>query len=186
MSSRRTEIATVAARVIAAEGIARTSLRGIASEMGVTIGTLTHHFRDRDDLLRTAFEVSVREARERAEQSAAGLDGVPLVAALLAEALPTNEDRRVEAAVWLAFSLSAVTNLDHAAMCGRLYEEFEGALAEALCGAGVSAGAARDRARLLIAAADGIALRALTVPALDAPQQERLLGQAIAGALGTP
>lgn len=184
MADRRVEIAGIAAQVIADHGIEGASLREIAARMDATIGTLTHHFRDRDDLLRTAFEVSVRDARERAERAARDRTGVPLLAALLAEALPMDERRRVEAAVWLAFSVSATTNERHAALCAALYREYEDAIADALAGTGAPPDVARDRARLLIATTDGIALRAITMPAMGPADQERLLGMAIADAMG--
>ena len=183
MTDRRSEIAHVAAAVIAERGLDGASMREIAARMGATVGTLTHHFRDREDLLRTTFEVTVRAIRDRAERAARGLEGVPLLTALLGEGLPTSATRRVEVAVWLAFSLSATTNEEHAQLCARLYREWEDAVAAVLLGLNVED--ERDAARLLMAATDGIALRAMAASTISPRDQERLLASAIARVVGT-
>lgn len=185
MATRRQDIARVAARVIAAEGLERASLREIAGQMGVTIGTLTHQFRNREDLLRTTFETTVHAIRDRAAGSARGKRGAALLTALVAEGLPTSDTRRVETAVWLAFAMSAVTNDDHARLYMRHYREWEDALTAAVAGLeAVPVREARDAARLLIAVTDGIAMRALADRDLSQSEQERLLAEAIGVIVG--
>jgi AcrR family transcriptional regulator len=186
MPRNRDDVARVAAQVIADEGLDGASMREIASRMGVTIGTLTHHFRNREDLLLATFEGAVAAGRGRAEHAARGLTGTARLTALLSEALPTSETRRTEAAVWLAFSMSAITNKDHARLATRLYEEWEDALAVVLVDLGTRNTDPGAAARQLIAVTDGIALRAMATPAMPASEQERLLAAAIAGILGTP
>lgn len=180
MSDRREAIARVTADVIASDGLERASLRHIAARMGATIGTLTHQFRDRDDLLRTTFEVTVRSIRDRAARTARGKGGIALVRAILGEALPTSEERKVEAAVWLAFAMSATTNAEHAALYRGLYREWErgltGVLADLVPEGGMDP---TDACRVLMATADGIALSALAGRDLPAAEQRRLLAVAI-------
>ncbi len=62
----RAEIAAVALRVIARKGVAGASLRQVAAELGQTTGVLTHHFRDRADLLEHAFSTAAVGIREQA------------------------------------------------------------------------------------------------------------------------
>lgn len=183
MSDRREAIAWVAAGVIASEGLERASLRVIAERMDATIGTLTHQFRDRADLVRATFDVTVRAIRARAAHSAHGRDGVDLLTALLSEAIPTDQTRRVETAVWLAFAMSATTDASHAELYRRYYREWEDALTEVITTLPIAADRdPRDVARTLIATSDGIALRALAGQDLPATEQQRLLAGAIAGA----
>jgi AcrR family transcriptional regulator len=184
-ATRRLEIAQATARVIADEGLEHASLREIASSMGVTVGTLTHQFRDRDDLLRTTLEATAASIRARAMRSAEGKRGRALLMALQSEALPSDETRRVEAAVWLAFATSALSNESHAARYRQLYGEWEDGLTEIVEGMEDRAsGDPRMAARLIIAATDGIALRALTAGGLPGAEQERMLSEAIAAIVG--
>lgn len=184
MSDRREAIALVAARLIASDGLERASLRHIAARMGATIGTLTHQFRDRDDLVRTTFEVTVRGIRARAARTARGKRGVALLTAILGEAIPTSEVRRVETAVWLAFAMSAATNADHARLYRDFDREWEDALTSVVSDLVPPDGTeASDVARLLMATTDGIALRALAGRDLPATEQRRLLAVAIAALL---
>jgi AcrR family transcriptional regulator len=180
MSNRRIEIARVAAQVIADAGLDHASMREIASRMGITTGTITHHFRDREDLLRTTFEVTVSAARERASAQAADREGLDHLTGFLSEGLPMDEARRIESSVWLAFSMSATTNPQHALMCSRLYGEWEGAVSDVLGMLGLAHGNADDMARTLTAVTDGIALRAIASGALTAADQRRLLDAAVA------
>jgi AcrR family transcriptional regulator len=62
----REEIAIAALRVIARRGVAAASLRQVAHELGRTTGVLTHHFRDRADLLEHAVAVAASAILERA------------------------------------------------------------------------------------------------------------------------
>jgi AcrR family transcriptional regulator len=179
MSNRRIEIARVTARVIADDGLDHASMREIAARMGVTTGTITHHFRDREDLLRTTLEVTVSAARERASAQAIGWEGLDHLMGLLSEGLPMDEERRIEASVWLAFSMSATTNPQHALLCSRLYGEWEGAVSDALRALGLGHGSADDMARTLIAVTDGIGLRAIASGELTAADQRRLLDAAV-------
>lgn len=189
MSDRREAIARVAAGVIASEGLERASLRLIAARLDATIGTLTHQFRDRDDLVRATFEVTVQAIRARAAHSARGKHGVELLTALLSEAIPMDQTRRVETAVWLAFAMSATTDAGHARLYRGYYREWEDALTGVIAMLPVSADRdPRDVARILIAASDGIALRTLAGHDLPATEQRRLLAEAITAVLrpGTP
>jgi AcrR family transcriptional regulator len=62
----REEIAATALRVIARRGVAAASLRQVAHELGRTTGVLTHHFRDREDLLDQAVSLAADAVMERA------------------------------------------------------------------------------------------------------------------------
>lgn len=50
-SGRRDEIIEATIRIVGRKGLAGASIRAIAHEVGLTIGVITHHFRDKSDLL---------------------------------------------------------------------------------------------------------------------------------------
>ena len=54
--ARRSEIIDATIRVIGRKGLAGASIRAIAHELGQTIGVVTHHFRDKSELLCAALE----------------------------------------------------------------------------------------------------------------------------------
>lgn len=61
----REGIIAAALRVIARQGVAGASMRAVARELGRTTGTITHHFRDRHDLLVQVAEEIADRAVER-------------------------------------------------------------------------------------------------------------------------
>jgi AcrR family transcriptional regulator len=100
---RRAELARAVWAVIGRDGIEGATVRRVAEEAGVSMGGLRHYFDSQQGLLRFAAlavgsNVSNRvDAHLRADRGAADR------AQLLLEAmLPLDEERRVEADVWLA------------------------------------------------------------------------------------
>src|SRR6195952_5243246 len=90
---RRAEIAVLAARLIADEGIEKLSFRSLATAAGASTTVITHYFADKQELLSSAYDAAVDEARERVE------------------ALPSNTDRR-----FLQLACEAVLPIDTARM----------------------------------------------------------------------
>lgn len=180
----KVEVARATWAVVQREGIAGASMREIAREAGFTTGVLTHHFRDKDELLLFAFTLAFESAAERvAEVSRRGDDPVKALTAVLEEGLPLDAQRRVEATIYFGF-------LDVARRGGRLAEEFQRRhelwreLVIRLVSAATRA-SARDRsdiADMLLIAVDGIASSALADPGrFDERRQRQLLQRAVAG-----
>lgn len=63
-SSRRPQLVAAARRALARDGVARTSLRAVAAEAGVPLGTMQHVFPTKEPLLRAVIEDVVDEITE--------------------------------------------------------------------------------------------------------------------------
>jgi len=98
---RREEIALVACRVVAQYGFDQATMVRIAREAGYTTGMVAHYFDTKQDILVAALRLILRRIEERLTPQDAR--GRPELLALLTEALPVDETRYTECAVWIAF-----------------------------------------------------------------------------------
>ncbi|GAB3482445.1 TetR/AcrR family transcriptional regulator [Amycolatopsis cihanbeyliensis] len=115
-AARRQAVAEAVFRVIQRDGIARASLRNVATEAGLAIGSIRHYFRSHDELMGFALHALSENVRTRVLRHAedllavdSGVDRRALTVELLAELLPLDERRRRESVVWLAFLTEART-----------------------------------------------------------------------------
>ncbi len=104
---RRKSIAIAAAEVISRNGLESTKLTDIGRLAGVTTGTITHYFDDKDAVLTAALEVAydimlerINEVTKQSEYS---------VFDVLSKALPTSKKSRQAMTVWLAFWSRSIT-----------------------------------------------------------------------------
>jgi TetR/AcrR family transcriptional regulator, transcriptional repressor of bet genes len=98
---RRDEIALVACRVVAEYGFDQATIVRIARQAGYTTGMVAHYFDTKQDIIVAALRLILRRIEERLTPGDA--DGEPDLLALLTEALPVDETRYIECAVWMAF-----------------------------------------------------------------------------------
>jgi AcrR family transcriptional regulator len=73
---RRRQMVTAARAVLAREGVARATLRAVAAEAGVPLGTMQYAFRSKEQLLRAVIEDVVEEIAEVLKDSAELDDGL--------------------------------------------------------------------------------------------------------------
>ncbi len=100
--ARRDAIALVACRVVAQFGFEQATIVRIAREAGYTTGMVAHYFDTKQDIIIAALRLILRRIEERL--TPAGRAGAePDLLALLTEALPVDETRYIECAVWIAF-----------------------------------------------------------------------------------
>lgn len=109
---RRAALAAAVWRVVARDGIDGASVRRVADEAGLSVGSLRYFFSTQAQLLTFALDlvgqrlegrlVAVRERRD--------LDPVGLVTAMVEEMLPLDEARRLECRVWLAFAARSLVD----------------------------------------------------------------------------
>lgn len=179
---RRQEVVEAVFRIVAADGLERASLREVADEAELAVGSVRHYFASSDELLAHSFGVVVDRVVGRlasADERLAGTrPGTPEhhqgVLTLLGEFLPLDEDRAVDACVWMAFKNAARTkpflareaDRSHravAAIVGRLVMELSSAV-------DTETGAPMDQQRLvteaerLLATLDGLTMHALLQP----------------------
>ncbi|WP_433444826.1 TetR/AcrR family transcriptional regulator [Nonomuraea sp. CA-141351] len=116
---RRREVVDALFRVVVRDGLQRASLRTVASEAGLNIGSLRHYFATQEELMRFAMtsmiervterlRAAVEEAGDLAALSAEEL--LELSARLLGELLPLDERRRAEVTVFLDFAAASRTD----------------------------------------------------------------------------
>jgi AcrR family transcriptional regulator len=100
---RRAEVAEATWRVIARDGLENASMRVIAREVGWSTGVLSHYFRDKDEIIRTALEGTHTKIRERAVARSSEFEGAAAVFAALSDGMPLDHDRRLGMSVEVAY-----------------------------------------------------------------------------------
>jgi AcrR family transcriptional regulator len=104
---RRRSLIEATWRVIAREGIASATTRGIAREAGCSSGVLAHYFADKAELMASAMLAAHAEVHARLDP---GLTGLASVRQYMLECLPLDERRRFLAVVEVSFWGQAVGN----------------------------------------------------------------------------
>ena len=185
---RRQNLAAAAARLIARGGLEAATMRDIATEAGLTTGSVTHYFADKRELLLFTLTESLQHRRgRRAAVASAGAHAA--VRAALEGALPIDAERHRHWMVTIAFCALAAGD-DAMAQVQRLaYREFRDNVTTQLRRCGVASAGARHEAERLIAVVDGVAVQAIFDPASwPARQQRAMLDEAmlVAGLADVP
>ncbi|MFC4112008.1 TetR/AcrR family transcriptional regulator [Nonomuraea zeae] len=114
--ARRDEVVDAVFRVVRRAGFEQASLRNVAEEAGLAIGSIRHYFAGHTDLMVFAMRASIDRVGARILERVGPLlaatdhgERAEGVEAMLAELLPLDERRREEATVWLAFTTAART-----------------------------------------------------------------------------
>lgn len=146
---RRREVIDAAFRLVVAEGMEGPSLRKVAEESGINIGSVRHYFDGHEDLLAAAaYEAGERMGRRLAAhpvETLRGLRGdaaVDALAALVEEVLPLDEERREEAIVVVEFVMASRTRPVFRTMSETMAADLHAVLREALEMLGVPTGPA--------------------------------------------
>ena len=131
-AQRRRELVAATWAVVAAEGIEAATVRRIAEEAGCTTGRITHYFADKEEVLVAALRRVHRAAGERMLAAIGRRSGLAALRAVLAEALPLDQERVLEWRVWLAFWGSAATSTRLQAEQHERYREWRALLRRVL------------------------------------------------------
>ena len=169
---RRRELVAATWAVVAAEGIEAATVRRIAEEAGCTTGRITHYFADKEEVLVAALRQVHRAAGKRMLAAIGQRSGLEALRAVLAEALPLDEERILEWRVWLAFWGSAATSTSLQAEQHQRYREWRGLLKRVLATAQLSADIDLDRlVDQIVALVDGFGLQGVLDPQHPQPEQ---------------
>lgn len=120
---RRRELADAAWRVIRRDGLEAASVRNIAKEAGVSLGSLRHYFGSQDDLLAYALGRVMERVRERIVNLRLSGDIRSDVATIIEQTLPLDEERQTEAIIWLAYLGKTLTNAGFGALAAKAHDE---------------------------------------------------------------
>nr|WP_306271336.1 TetR family transcriptional regulator C-terminal domain-containing protein [Ornithinimicrobium sp. HY1793] len=139
----RTRIAEAVWRTVERDGVAGASVRAVASEAGVTGGTVQYHFSTHARMLHFAMELLADRFTQRLVETPRTGEVADWTRAILLEMLPLSEDRQREFRVWLAFTTHAHTDPQLAALKESFAERLR-ELYQRLCDARRAAGLAGD------------------------------------------
>jgi AcrR family transcriptional regulator len=110
-AQRRTELAEAVWRVIRRDGVEHASVREVAREANLSMGSLRYFFDSQDGLLRFAMQEVMRRVQARIEAGAPAREAAmrrgktgEVVVELLEQVLPVDDERLAEAQIWLAFT----------------------------------------------------------------------------------
>ena len=179
---RRAEVVQAAWRVIAREGLDRTSMRAIAQELSSSTGVVTHYFRNKEELtlfaLEQVFESVVVEMRACAQK----WQGLERLEQMLFLALPLAMSYRDDWKVWVAFLGYSIGRdrliQEHCKRYGILREILVETLAELQAEKLIRAELDLIfEANALIALVDGISLNVVINPEQFSASQQQLLVQ---------
>lgn len=122
---QREKLAEATWRVILRDGMERASVRNIAEEAGLSVGSLRHYFSTQSELL--AFSMELVSIRVEKRIKGLPFTGEPITDAqmLLWELLPIDEERSAEMAVWLAFTAKALSDPILQPLKDRIYAEMK-------------------------------------------------------------
>ncbi|MFD9890406.1 TetR/AcrR family transcriptional regulator [Amycolatopsis sp. NPDC059027] len=111
-SPRRHQIAEAVWRIAAERGLEAASMREIAAEAGVSLRVVQYHFESKHQLLVSALEMLHEEnnARGRERAGTEALGPRALLAAVLDEFLPLDEQRRTSLRVLSAYYARSLTD----------------------------------------------------------------------------
>lgn len=171
---RRQDLADAAARLIARGGLSAATMRDIATEAGLTTGSVTHYFADKRELLVFTLTASLQHRRGR-RSTAAARGPLSALRASLEGALPIDAERHRHWMVTIAFCAMAAGDEELAAVQRSAYREFRHNVERQLGLCGAAAAGRRHEAERLIAVVDGVAMQAIFDPASWSPKRQRAL-----------
>lgn len=175
--ARRAEIVEAVSRIIAVDGLERASLREVAEEAGLAVGSVRHYFAGSDELLRFSFAAVVDRILARLTASLPAVVACDpgsdaqreAVLTLLGEFLPLGEDRAVDACVWMAFKNAARIRPFLAAEADRSHREVAAVVGQVITVLVKDDGEGQQlltvEAERLLATLDGLCMHALLQPA---------------------
>jgi AcrR family transcriptional regulator len=172
LDARKAQLAEAVWRVILDQGISAVSVRTVAAQAGLAVGSLRHVFPTRAQLMEFSAELMVQRATDRIQAVPAGGSPEAYALAVITELLPVQADSRAEFEVNLALlgESAALPGLvairDHAHQeIGRLCRRLVALVAGSGTRRGGPPGGADQDARRLHALIDGLAFHLLHRPA---------------------
>ena len=107
---RRRELAEAVLRVIRRDGLEQASVRNVAREAGLSMGSLRHYFASQSELMVFAFRTIIDRIESRLARLEPESDPRRRAERVLAELLPLDDERRAENELWLAFTSRALVD----------------------------------------------------------------------------
>ncbi|MEV6810845.1 TetR/AcrR family transcriptional regulator [Micromonospora sp. NPDC051296] len=109
-TERRRQLVEAVWRVIRRDGLEQASVRNVAREAGLSMGSLRHYFASQSELMVFAFRTVIDRIESRLAALGPEPDPRRRAQRVLAELLPLDDERRAENEVWLAFTSRAMVD----------------------------------------------------------------------------
>lgn len=100
---RKEQLAEAAWKVIRREGLDKLSVRRVADEAGISLGSLRHYFETQAELLTFSMRLLSKRVNERIQKLTYTDDMRRNMEMVIAELLPLDEERMAEAELWLSY-----------------------------------------------------------------------------------
>ena len=117
---QREKFANAAIRIVARKGLEGLTMRSVASEAGLSYGSLFHYFNSKDELLMQAIRHSTSEQTRRVNEFSVRFKGLKALEHLMCDDALVEEDSRDDSLVWLAFLYKAALQVPFASMHAEL------------------------------------------------------------------
>jgi len=117
---QRGKFANAAIRIVARKGLEGLTMRSVASEAGLSYGSLFHYFNSKDELLMQAIRHSTSEQARRVNEFSVRFKGLKALEHLMCDDALVEEGSRDDSLVWLAFLYKAALQQPFASMHAEL------------------------------------------------------------------
>lgn len=164
--ARRKDFIDAAYQSILEDGLAKTTIRGVAKRAGYTTGALVHYFKDKDELIRQVLEANGNVVRDKMVEAKRKLKGREALRTILLEALPRDRKSSSRWRIWLALWYHSESSAEMRKEERKRYKEWIGRVSETLTESVASGELPKsinieDEAKALVAIADGMGVQYL-------------------------
>nr|WP_125654789.1 TetR family transcriptional regulator C-terminal domain-containing protein [Paenibacillus baekrokdamisoli] len=107
---QREKLAEATWRVIRRDGLERASVRNIAAEAGLSVGSMRHYFSTHSELLAFSMKLVSNKVNAQFQSFVSTGNLQEDILQLLYELLPLDKERSAEMEVWIAFTAKALVD----------------------------------------------------------------------------
>ncbi|GAB6992593.1 TetR/AcrR family transcriptional regulator [Paenibacillus pini] len=107
---QKVKVAKATWRIIRKYGMEQASVRNIADEAGISVGSMRHYFSTQSELLAYSMKLVSENVGRRIRNINFSGDLIIDIPNLVQEILPTNEEKRLEMEVWFAFVVKSMSD----------------------------------------------------------------------------
>jgi len=125
---QRVLVAEAAWRIIRRDGMEQASVRNIAEEAGISVGSMRHYFSTQSELLLYAMNLVSERVSHRVQQMSFTSSPMENMKCLLLEFLPNTEEKLAEMEVWYAFTARSKTDSTLKELADTVYDELRQAV----------------------------------------------------------
>ena len=178
--SQRGKFAEAVIRLVGREGLEGLTMRAVATEAGLSYGSLFHYFDSKDDLLMHAVRYSTSQQSRRVNEFSIKYRGLKALEYLMNDDALVDETSREDSLVWMAFLYKAALKESfaemHADLISGWLDRIEALLREAQREGEISREMAPDfEAMALWVYSAGIGQQGLLHPAMFPPEVQKKL-----------